>query len=465
MKRVCSVQIKKNENISNRDFSSKINNQCAMMYEKENKQNSRHHSVGMVTNTEGLDDKTDAFSGNVINVPSMDQEVYDVYEELSMNDELNISNENAKVVITEPADVDGEFLDVKNTKSDVSTFENNSKGLVQMQVVGSNLSDFRIYGDPSKFVDSIDCSNKTVIGCVFALIHSKAKSPERIKTLGEQYRSLLKYLGLIEKTNKITLMPSVIGESFLGNFENYLLNTGLAPSTVSGIIGKLKHVMKWARRYGAQISSSIDEYKTKGTDVKPKVALTMNDIYRIYLYDIDKLDTRPQHKRTLKKVRDHFLLSCFVGQRYSDSIRIDENNFKGLLKDVFLTVQQKTGNKARVEFTKMFGEYPPIVKNILGKYEYKAPWSGDLANYNRYLHELCKHIGFNEEVKFEYKANNGKIVSKSYKKYELISSHCGRRTFITNAVKRNVNIQLIKEASGHVSDSSFNKYVIWEDGE
>jgi site-specific recombinase XerD len=68
-------------------------------------------------------------------------------------------------------------------------------------------------------------------------------------------------------------------------------------------------------------------------------------------------------------------------------------------------------------------------------------------------------VGFNEDVKFEYKIN-GKVIKKTFKKWELISSHTARRSFITNAVKRDANLQYIKRASGHKSGSSFDKYVL-----
>ena len=122
--------------------------------------------------------------------------------------------------------------------------------------------------------------------------------------------------------------------------------------------------------------------------------------------------------------------------------------------------QLKTDNIAKFNFSEIYGKYPSIVKSILEKYEYKAPWNGHITNYNRYLHLLMHIIGFEDGVKFEYKSKNGGMVTRTFKKYQLISSHCARRTFITNAVLRNVNVQKVKRASGHVSDSSFNKYVI-----
>ena len=46
---------------------------------------------------------------------------------------------------------------------------------------------------------------------------------------------------------------------------------------------------------------------------------------------------------TLEKVRDMFVLGCNLGQRYSDLVRINPENFRNQR-----IVQQKTGNKCFV---------------------------------------------------------------------------------------------------------------------
>jgi integrase len=166
-------------------------------------------------------------------------------------------------------------------------------------------------------------------------------------------------------------------------------------------------------------------------------------------------------KNTYERVRDHFVLSCFLGQRFSDTVRITSTNFdKSAGK--FKITQQKTGNKAVVCFNDVFGEFPIIAREILEKYEYNAPWTGTMSTFNQRLHEICKHAGLDDWVKHEVN-NRGAIVVKSFPKYELICSHCARRTFITNCVKRGLHSQQIKRASGHTSDKSFGLYVIWGD--
>ena len=321
-------------------------------------------------------------------------------------------------------------------------------------------ADFSAFADPKKFEHFIDCKDKSLIYCMKEYVKYKSISAE--KTQKEDcLRSLFKYINAIEKEFGIELYPAVIGKMFLGQFETYLLSNGLSVGTITSMCNNLKTVIKWAALYGAKIANDIDKFKIKAQDSRPKVYLSEVEIVRIYYFNIDVLKVRPQLKKTLKKVRDHFVLSCFVGQRYSDMLRITSKNFYGAAMDTFQTLQLKTGNKAIVDFDMLYGKFPKIVKEILLRYDYNAPWTGNLANYNRYLHQLCKYVGLDDEIKFEYKVKDV-IIEKTYKKYQLVSSHVARRSFITNAVKRGVNNSVTKSASGHKSDSSFNKYVLIE---
>ena len=58
-----------------------------------------------------------------------------------------------------------------------------------------------------------------------------------------------------------------------------------------------------------------------------------------------------------------------------------------------------------------------------------------------------------------YRTEKGLRVEYDYKKYELVSSHTGRRTFCTLKMKENVPIGLIMSVSGHKSYKSFFKYL------
>jgi integrase len=162
--------------------------------------------------------------------------------------------------------------------------------------------------------------------------------------------------------------------------------------------------------------------------------------------------------KKLEKVRDMFVLSCNLGQRFSDMTRIDRTCFD---RNIFFIVQQKTGNTARVDIDRM-----SIDKNttyaILEKYDYKSPITTDISNYDKYLKELLRYIGFNELIKRETKIN-GHIEVKYEEKWKLIGSHTARRTFATNNVLRGFKTSEIRRATGHKSESAFEKYICYFD--
>jgi len=317
---------------------------------------------------------------------------------------------------------------------------------------------FEMFRDPSKYGSHINLSKATMKECVEAYVNYKMSAGK--KHIKRGYGTLINHLTTIERKYELVIMPNVVGVEFFRKMEYYFSEKcNLAGSTIECLITKMKTVLSWASKYGASVSMDYNEYKPEKNLAKPKLVLTIEDIYKLYYFDIDTIPHRRSFKRTLTKVRDQFLLSCFLGQRYSDMSRIESDNFFGLDKNTFKITQQKTGNQAVVDIKLFNSKTPSIVNAILKKYDYQAPYQHDICDYNRYLHILCKLAQLDDEVIYEYKSN-GKVQKKVYKKYQLISSHCGRRTFVTNAVKEGIHSERIKQASGHKTDSAFGKYVV-----
>ena len=45
------------------------------------------------------------------------------------------------------------------------------------------------------------------------------------------------------------------------------------------------------------------------------------------------------------------------------------------------------------------------------------------------------------------------------KRYELLSSHVGRRSFVTLSISKGIPIQVIESMTGHKDLASFQKYI------
>ena len=78
---------------------------------------------------------------------------------------------------------------------------------------------------------------------------------------------------------------------------------------------------------------------------------------------------------------------------------------------------------------------------------------------NNYSKVICKLAGINELVKGKLynKETNRKILG-TYPKYEFITSHCFRRSFVTNKNK-DWNTKTIMDVTGHTKESLVYTYI------
>lgn len=298
----------------------------------------------------------------------------------------------------------------------------------------------------------LDLKDYNLIGVIKA--YAKARSTLHPSAV-DQSTSLIYNIRLLESAYNVTLYPIQITDIFWGYFVQFLQDRGLRATTISVMCARLKSILTWAAKYNATISPTYADLQTPAT-YHSGIALTADDVSRIAYFDIDLFykDRRSDFRKTIKDVRNMFVLGCNLGQRHSDLVRIDPSCFE---RNIFTIVQQKTGNKAIVNIDTMSIE-PKTTYRILEEYGYTAPYKCTIGNYNYYLHQLMKDIGFTEAVK-DVERIGGGIVTKDVPKWKKISSHTCRRTFLTVNVMRGKNLYQIKKASGHSSFDSLEIYL------
>ena len=314
---------------------------------------------------------------------------------------------------------------------------------------------------------TLDLTNCTLIECIDKMCEIKTRSHPNIR---KNYRMLVNKLQDIEKIYGCTIMPAMISSVFWNHFIPFLAEQGLKYSTIGHVKANLISVLNWSSKYGVKLNPSYSEVDIPNY-VPSKISLTPDEISHIYHFKIGMteaysfrskkvLKMRKNKIRTLEKVRDLFVLSCNLGQRYSDMVRISPENFRN---GVFSIVQLKTGNKCHVPINTMSID-SRITFAILEKYGYRSPYTGDINNYNTYLHELLQHIGedFEDEVHIDNKIN-GVIVRETKQRFQLISSHSARRSFATINTLRNIPRSKILRATGHSSEKAFVRYICYDE--
>ena len=149
------------------------------------------------------------------------------------------------------------------------------------------------------------------------------------------------------------------------------------------------------------------------------------------------------------KVKDLFLVLIFTGLRFGDAVRIRKSWVRG--EFLFINTQ-KTGEKVSI----------PIhthLKEVLVKYEYDlTPLKISNQKFNDYVKGLCKQAGITDQIEIvRYEKGVKKYLT--FPKHQLIASHTGRRTFITNAILAGIPLPVIQKITGHRKLSTLQKYV------
>ena len=239
-----------------------------------------------------------------------------------------------------------------------------------------------------------------------------------------------------------------LDENGLNAFSNFLLNNaGLRNGTVRKTISVTKWFLKWATRKGLNNQSAYLSYRSKLKTVPKRVIfLTWDELMTLYSYEI------PENKKYLERVRDIFCFCCFTSLRYSDVNHLKKTD---ITNDTITLTTIKTNDPLRIELNK-------YSRSILNKYK---DYDGEKAlpvisnqKMNNYLKELGEICGINAPVTETYLVGGNRIET-THKKYELLSTHAGRRTFICNALMMGIPANIVMKWTGHGDYKAMKPYI------
>ncbi len=250
---------------------------------------------------------------------------------------------------------------------------------------------------------------------------------------------------------KPNLCFATFTEEIAQGFVNYLQGKGFKNSTVSKQLSLLRWFLRWASQkdyYEGKLHETFKP-KFKGTAGHNKeiIYLSNEELRQLQAFQI------PQKHEYLEKVRDVFLFQCFTGLRYSDVAKLKRSD----IKDGFISVvTQKTTDGLRIELNKHS-------QAILDKYA-DIVFPKDLAlpiisnqKTNKYLKDLARLAGLNEPTRITYFKGNSRI-EEVLPKWELLSSHVGRRTFVVLALQLGIPIEVVMRWTGHKNYEAIKPY-------
>jgi integrase len=225
------------------------------------------------------------------------------------------------------------------------------------------------------------------------------------------------------------------------DFHKFLTEKQYNNSYILNIINRLKTFLKWLNKYkNTNFDTNFDNrIKLVNNDI---VYLDWSELMRIYETDFED--------ESLNYTRDVFCFCSFTSLRISDAIKL---NKKEINNDYILIITKKTSKPLKIELNK-------YSKSILLKYkniDYPfSHFSKDLLNRN--IKKIGKICGIDTPMKrISYSGNVRNEITVP--KYQLLSTHCGRRTFVVHCIRLGIPVEIIMRWTGHKNYNTLKSYV------
>lgn len=303
---------------------------------------------------------------------------------------------------------------------------------------------------------------KTDFYSVFDLfLNTVGKQNQWSKAIYVKFNSLKRHLQNFDDVNF-----EKINDDYLYSFLSYLnskragevsgIDTGLKNSTASKLIDLLKWFLRWASDYYK--GTSHETFKPKLKSVKKEVIyLEWQELLDLFSFDFSNAkfrdnDLSKDEIKSLSDVRDCFCFCCFTSLRYSDLKRLKKSDIRN---DKIHIVTQKTSSRLTIELNDYSREIIERHKDF--ESEFLLPVISN-QNMNYALKKLGEIVGLNQPITNVYFIGN-KRYEETKPKYELLTTHAGRRTFIVNALYLGIPAEVVMSYTGHSDFKAMKPYI------
>lgn len=251
----------------------------------------------------------------------------------------------------------------------------------------------------------------------------------------------------------------------LTDFVNYLIKAKLRNVSIDKNIKMLRWFLRWSYSGGFYSGRLHETFRPrlKGADgSKEVIHLTWDELLLFLDFDFFGIIKTEDSETVLEKskadalsrVRDVFCFCCFTGLRYSDVAKLSRDDIRG---GSIYVVTQKTADALKIELN-------DFSTAILKKWDHVAfPLRRALPvisnqKMNDQLKVAAMYAGLDSNQRIVYFKGSTRF-EDVFPLHAVISTHCGRRTFIVNAFYLGIPAEVIMRWTGHKNYSSMKPYI------
>lgn len=289
---------------------------------------------------------------------------------------------------------------------------------------------------------------KSGIPTLFEFIESFLNDGTYQLSTFKKYSTTFNHLKNYAQDRGVDLTYDAIDWKFKADFLKYLYAPprNMSANTAVKMLGIVKLFLKTSH----QLKYHTNEIY-KETDFREKAAKTKNKV-RLSLEELDALLSLDLSNNTrLEKARDLFIVGAFSGLRFSDWHKITRDQ-------LFATPDGEPMLRVMAEKTRKYTAIPlfPELAQILEKYNYSLPTISS-QKFNAYIKEVVQ-IAFADTTFLRIYSEGGQIKNETIQKWEAVSSHAARRSFVSNFLQLEISPSLIMAITGHSTEKQLYAY-------
>jgi len=284
---------------------------------------------------------------------------------------------------------------------------------------------------PQKLVDYFD----------YYALHKKTSIQKSTFTKLHVNKHLLERF---QKWARTEFLIKDVNADFKLKFEQFCEKENYAPNTIARAIKFIKTICYHAASHGLET-----HYQLKSITAK---TIRVDKIFLIP-EEIEQISQKEFEQDYLDNARDWLIISCETGQRVSDFMRFESKMIRHEGKVPLIEFTQvKTGKIMAIPLSKR-------VRAILEKRAGEFPRKITDQRYNEYIKEVCKLSGLTRKIPgSRIDKETKRKESGVFPKYELVTSHIGRRSFATNNYGY-IPTSLLINVTGHTTEGMFLEYI------
>ncbi len=281
-------------------------------------------------------------------------------------------------------------------------------------------------------------------------IEKESESRKWGKGTINRFNTLKKHLYQLNASRRVYFKN--IDNTFYKKFIEYHRQQGFKNSYAARNLELFRWFMNWASEQGYNLNMTYKTFKTPQGELQKfedkALYLTPDELMRLYKMQIKN--------PVLVSVKDIFCFGCFTGLRYSDIMRLTQDNINK--NKVTYTIEKPYRN---IEMPLI-----KVTKEILDKYLRHANErifpDIPIQSFNKYLKILGKLAGIDTPVTYRDPRNN-QPVERTCKKWEIMSTMFARRTFLNLGVKHGIPLEVLCELTGNLPGTIRHFYKTWGD--